>query len=391
MYHPLQSDEDAPHDALMEVRARAALAWGGLQGRLANVPAHVAHHFCCALIRIALVDALAQSGFPGGNVWFSLWFSGLEPVPGVTAHTDAPASIVAQTLLAELALSSWDPLAEAAMQIRRAARFDPGDRRDAPSSMPAFAIEEAVRLAGNLESEIDGDWPLAALDRLHSAATASPLFAPSEREHQLLYLPAGPVALEQAVTATPLWALDLFTGTLISPGNQGSRPLPCPGAVRAEALKPHWWPRERAIIVADAAQTIAQRLTIMLDTAYRTVQDMRSAASRLRSTSRAPALYRMLSGFGPLRPIQIETALDVSKNGVRDLVAALVKAGLAEMTAHRSQAVIRAVPPPHYNTQPVVPLDDAAGITDSKFAEFDAAMADIDSLLARSNGSYATR
>jgi hypothetical protein len=385
LFHPLQSDEDARPEALMTARTRAALAWGALQGRVTHVPDEVAHHFCCALTRLMTVDALAHSGFPGGDVWFSSWFSGLEPVPGVTTHAAAPASLVAETLLSELSLSHWGPLADAATQIRAAARFDPGDRRGMTSCLPAFAIEEAARLAGSVENEIDVVWPLAALDRLHSAAAASQHFAPPERERQLLALPSGPKALEQAMTATPLWALDLVAGAMIAHDNQASRPLPCPGAVRAEALKAHWWPRERAILVAEAAQSTAQKLTGMLDTAYRTVNEMQMPAARLRSTSRAPGLYRLLSGFGPLRPIQIEKALAVSKNGVRDLVAALVKAGLAEMTSHRSQALVRALPPPHRIAQPVVPAVEPAAITDDKFAEFDAAMADIDRLLARSN------
>ena len=71
MFHPLQSDEDAPIEALMTARAHAVLAWGLLQGSLAHVPPEVAHHFCCSLIRLALIDALAQTGgdavTSGGN------------------------------------------------------------------------------------------------------------------------------------------------------------------------------------------------------------------------------------------------------------------------------------------------------------------------------------
>lgn len=355
MFHPLQSDEDAPHEALTAARSGAALAWGGLQGRLAHVTGDVAHHFCCALTRLALIDALAQSGVPGADTWLAAWYCGLEPIPGVTTHAAAPASLVAETLLGELSLSPWEPLAEAAVQIRAAARFDCSDRRDAPS--PTFAVEEAVRLAEGLEQGSAGalnagEWPLAALDRLHAAAAASPHFAPVERERQVLALPSGPVALEQAVAATPLWAFDLTAGAMIASGNQGNRPLPCPGMVRAEALRPHWWPRERAILVADAACRTAEQLTGLLDTAHRTVNAMQAPAARLRSTSRAPTLYRLLCGFGPLRPVQIEKALAVSKNGVRDLVAALIKAGLAEMTSQRSQALVRALPAPRQSVQP---------------------------------------
>ena len=93
--HPLQSDEDAPLDALMAARVCAALAWGLLQGRLAHVPAPVAHAFCAALIRLLLIDSLAHSGFSGTGDWFSAWFSGLEPAPDTTASIAAPASLVA--------------------------------------------------------------------------------------------------------------------------------------------------------------------------------------------------------------------------------------------------------------------------------------------------------
>ena len=184
MFHPLQSDEDAPIEALMTARAHAVLAWGLLQGSLAHVPPEVAHHFCCSLIRLALIDALAQTGFPGADAWLSSWYCGLEPVPGITAHAAAPASLVAVTLLSELSLSTWEPLADVATPIRAAARFG-REGRDAPDTTPAFAVEEATRLAAQLENNPDADWPLAVLDRLHSAAAGSPHFAPAERARQL--------------------------------------------------------------------------------------------------------------------------------------------------------------------------------------------------------------
>ena len=385
MFHPLQSDEDVPHEALMAARARAALAWGGLQGRLAHITPEVAHHFCCGLVRLAAVEALTQSGFPGGDVWFSLWFSGIEPVPGVTTHAAAPASLVAETLLCELSLSHWGPLAEAASQIQAAARFDPGAQRAVPALSPGFAVEEAARLAEQLENApARDDWPLIALDRLHGAAAGSQHFAPTERERQLLDLPSGPVVLEQRMPGMPLWALDLVAGPLIARSNPGVRPLPCPGIVRAEALRPELWPRERAVLVADAACNAAQRLNKLINAAHSAVEAMAEPISGLRSTSRAPVLYRILAGFGPMRPVQIEKALAVSKNGVRDLVAALVKAGLAEMTSHRYQAVVRATPPPRLAAPAAVRADQGEAVPDSTFAQFDAAMADIDRLLARS-------
>src|SRR3546814_4363599 len=111
-FHPLRSDEDAPIEDLMTARVRAALTWGQLQGRLAHVPAQVAHQFCAALARLLLVEALTGSGFSGANSWFSAWFSGLQPVPDATAHVAAPPSLVADTLLAELSLRSEEHTSE---------------------------------------------------------------------------------------------------------------------------------------------------------------------------------------------------------------------------------------------------------------------------------------
>jgi len=125
---------------------------------------------------------------------------------------------------------------------------------------------------------------------------------------------------EQTRAGAPLWALDLMAGPLIAQSNPGSRPLPLPGTVRVEALRPELWPRERAILVAEAAGQAAQRLSEQLDAAHAMVAAMQQPLSGLRSTSRAPLLYRLLAGIGPLRPLQIEQALAVSKNGVRDLV-----------------------------------------------------------------------
>lgn len=383
-FHPLQSDEDAPFEDLMAARVHATLAWGQLQGKLSHAPPQVAHQFCVALTRLMLVEALAHSGFSGAEDWFSPWFSGLEPLPGATAQTTAPAALVADTLLSELSLSAWAPLGQAAAQIRAAARFDRHTHHASPEITPGLAIEEATRLAEPLATGPEGDWPLAALDRLHGAAAASPHFAPAERNRQLLALPSGPVAFEQASPGMPLWALDLGIGPLIVRSNPGSPPLPLPGAVRAEALRPELWPRERAIVVAEAAGKTAQRVSEQLDAAYTRVQDMQAAISHLRSTSRAPYLYRLLAGFGPLRPLQIEQALGVSKNGVRDLVAALVKAGLAETTTHRHQAVVRALPPPRAH---IVPAAEEEAAADSPYAEHDSIMAEIDGLLARANAS----
>src|SRR3546814_15983220 len=107
-----------------------------------------------------------------------------------------------------------------------------------------------------------------------------------------------------------------FRSALIARSAPATRPLPLPGAVRAEALRPELWSRERAIITAEAAGEAAQRLSDQLDAAHASVREVHEAMNVLRSPSRAPLLYRLLAGFGPLRPLQIEKALGGSKTEI---------------------------------------------------------------------------
>lgn len=384
MFHPLQSDEDAPVEALMLARSRAALSWGRLQGLLAHLDAGVARIFAASTIRSQLIDALLQAGHADAASRFDHWFCGLQSEPAPTPHVFAPARAIVDAILAELSLAHWEPIASTAQQLREVGRMDHGIA-DPPSPLsPRAAIELADELAASAGLDDDTDWPLAMADRLHAHAAASAAFAPAEPERRLFDLPTGPMAFEQPRSRAPLWAIDLLAGQAMARCDPGLVPLPCPGALRAEALVPWLWPRERGILVADALAGCSQRLVKLIAAARTRSREMNHALAELRSNSRAPALYALLAGFGPLRPNQIERALNLSKNGARELVKTLTSAGLAGVERHRNQVLIRAAspggnPPPDSLSRPESPALSADSL-----AEFDSAMADIDRLLARS-------
>jgi hypothetical protein len=383
-FHPLQSDEDASPEVLMLARTRATLSWGQLQGLVAHLDPGVASLFAAGTVRAQLIEALLQTGHASAASNFDLWFCGLEAVSAPTPHVFAPAWAIADAILCELSLARWEPVALIAGQLRAVVRKEHGP---AGPLSPREVIELAVELTAGAGMNDSADWPLAALDRLHTAASASPHFAPQEPERRLLDLPTGPVAFEQPRLQTPLWAIDLAVGTAMAHCEPGIVPLPCPGAMRAEALAPWLWPRERSILVADALASSAQRLIKLVASARNSRLHMTHSLTDLRSNSRAPTLYTLLAGFGPLRPGQIERALDLSKNGARELVKTLTTAGLTGMERRRHQVLIRAVspsgnPPPDSLSRPESPALSAIGL-----AEFDAAMADIDRLLSRSNAS----
>jgi hypothetical protein len=195
------------------------------------------------------------------------------------------------------------------------------------------------------------------------------------------------MALAQPRARTPLWAIDLVAGAALSGSAPGTVPLPCPGALRAEALAPWLWPRERGILVAEALESSAERLARLVEQARTRHHHMTSTLADLRSNSRAPLLYTLLAGFGPLRPGQIERALHLSKNGARELVKSLKTAGLAEIERHRGQVLIRASLAGGTGRETDPGVDLSPVLSAESLAEFDDAMAAIDRLLARSNGS----
>lgn len=395
LFHPLRSDEDAPHHALLHARSKTAFTWGLLQGRLAHLAPEPAQVFSCALVRLALNDALTQAGFAGAADWLPAWFSGLRPPLCATTHVAAPPAPLVDAVLAELTRARWEPLALAAQQIQGAARYDHGIDRLEDTARIAEIIAAAERLASLAHARVDADddedvWPLSALGHLHDLAAATLEFAPQTRERAMTVGPAGPVGFDLAAPPPPLWALDHWASGQTAPAAPGMTPLPLLGAVRAEALRPYLWPRERAILVAHGMAQAVSRLSGLLDMALAASSACDRHLHAARSTSRAPALYRILRGFGPLRPVQIASMLGVTKGGAREIVSALCEAGLAKVRTEAGRRVIEAVERPAVTAQNTTGSEHAAESSadeDSALAAFDAALADIDQLLERLNRS----
>jgi len=395
LFHPLRSDEDASHHTLLHARSKTAFAWGLLQGRLAHLAPEPAQAFSCALVCLALNDALTQSGFSGAADWLPTWFSGLRPPLCATTHVAAPAAPLADAVLGMLTRARWEPLALAARQIQAAARYDRGIDSTEDTARVAEIIAAPERLASLAHARVEADdeedvWPLPALGHLHDLAATTLEFAPQARERAMTLGPAGPVGFDLAAPPPLLWALDHWASGQTAPAAPGMTPLPLPGAVRAEALRPYLWPRERAILVAHGMAHAVSRLSALLDMALAASRACERQLHAARSTSRAPALYRILRGFGPLRPVQIESMLGVTKGGAREIVSALCDAGLAKVRTEAGRGMIEAVERPAVTAKKITGSGHAAERSaegDGGLAAFDAALADIDQLLERLNRS----
>lgn len=394
-FHPLRSDEDAPHHELLLVRSKTAFAWGLLQGRLAHLATEPAQAFSFGLVRLALNDALTQAGYAGAADWLPAWFSGLRPPLCATAHVAAPAAPIADAVLGTLTRASWEPLALAAQRIKGAARYDRAIDSLDDTARIAEIIAAAELLAGlahaRVEAEDEEDvWPLPALGHLHDLAASTLEFAPQAHERAVTVGPAGPIGFDLPAPSPPLWALDLWASGQTAPAARGMTPLPLPGVVRAEALRPYLWPRERAILVAHGMAQAVLRLSMLLDMALAASRACERHLQATRSTSRAPALYRLLRGFGPLRPAQIASALGVTKGGAREIVGVLCETGLAKVTTVAGRKMIEPTEHPAAGAKSTVRSERTAGVpadSDGAIAAFDAAMADIDQLLERLNRS----
>ena len=383
MDHPLRSDHDISLNAVLQVRSRAALAWGRLQGRLTRLPDPVAHGFAAQLVRGWLIHALAQSGYHWTETGFAHWFCGLAPAP---THPDAdiPAWQIADALLSELMLTRWRPVAEVATALRAAGWMDRTGRQMDGDGSPEAALTAARALCEAPPPLFVSDCPFASLDHLHGAAAASVLFSVPERDPDVFR--QGPVFAQRSGPKSPLWALDLHSGAFLAKTDTQTLPLPYPGLISAEPLSPHLWPNERALLISTAVESVARLLGNDLDSTWQIADHGQHMLCGLRSTSRAPALYRLLAGFGPLRPIQIEKAVGVSKNGVRELVATLTEAEL--VTSHRvaGQMLVRALSVPSHDPVTDTRIISAGTDDDSTFAAFDAEMREIDRLLERGTG-----
>jgi len=388
-FHPLAADADVPSEELALAQAECALALGRLDGLLAGLAEADEAPFCLALLRAVLLTSLTQGGFADAELRFNAWFAGLERAPEESALTAYSAHAVIRALLAELGHHPWEPLARAAQTIATAARFgaDHPSQTEEPlagQSSPQGALVKAAALAQEAVTNDDSALPFAGLARLNALLRADPLFAPLERSVRSFTLGGREVAFEQSAPRTPLWAVDLALGHLLSASGTWARPLPCPGTVTAETLQPQLWPSERALLAARSLHVSVMRLHDMVAQARRRAALMGEQLGHLRSSARAPQVWAFLTAFAPLGLDQIGSAFGVSRRGTYAIGDALVAAGLAQRVTIKGRVLL--VAEEHRRDRPSSPAGQAPGIPSAAMAEFDAAMADIDRLLARSGG-----
>jgi len=154
--------------------------------------------------------------------------------------------------------------------------------------------------------------------------------------------------------------------------------------VTAQTLQPQLWPGERAMLAARSLQRSVTRLAELVAQARRRAVLMREQLGHLRSSARAPQVWILLAGFAPLGLDQITWAFGISRRGTYAIGDALVAARMARRETVKGKALL-VVEEPGRDGQPAS-LDQATALPHAALAEFDAAMGEIDRLLAGSSG-----
>ncbi len=368
----------ANDERLAELRdAEAFAAWsvGKLDGLLSGLDAQETTLFCASLLREVLLSALEQAGYPDARMRFDSWFCGCGRGPDDSPVATAKAPAIVQAILAELCYHSWEPLAEVASIVTRTNLFGSAGAIDDERE----ALNAACTLVRSATQKTPTFLPFARLAGLNSLLRQSTTFAPIESGLSPSPFASPTRMVEARALRTPLWAVCVQLGQMLVESEALSIPLPCPDAIRAEALQPRLNALERAIQQAQALHACASRMVALASAARVKVHNMRSRQVRLRSTARAPQLWLLLEGFGPMTMGQVVTALEISRRGVYALLAPLEDAGLIVRRSLGGKVTLNTCEPEHeVEAAQLPPLPSSPALY-----EFNAAMDAVDQLLSR--------
>ncbi|MBB3941754.1 hypothetical protein GGR39_003435 [Novosphingobium fluoreni] len=378
---PWYDDEPPALRELGEAQANCALALGRLGGLVSMLGSAESRLFSYALLRTTIISALAQAGFADAAFRFDAWFGGLDRGPQENASSQWSAHAIARAVVGELSNHPWEPLATAAQTVAVSARFvsDRPDHLDLAAA--SDAVDRAVAIVVQADRPDESPLPFKALIRLNALLAADQMFAPLEQGARMLGISGRDIAVDQPAPPTPLWAVDLALGSILTSAGILRPALPMPGAIRAEALRPAEGGRHDAIAVK-ALEASAVAMAGLIQDARTAASLMRARFSHLRSSARAPQVWMMLAGFAPLGLDQMTIAFGISRRGTYAVSDALTASGLAERVTEKGKVSLRATMSP--TAEEPAYAAEAPALPALAIAEFDAAMAELDRLLSRS-------
>lgn len=377
-----------PDPAQRDLEAEALLALGRLDGALRAARPAMLRLFAVRLLRDLLVAVLRQEGHAFTAHRFHAWFAGVATLSDLPPRLGRPPRVLCEAVLTEMTHSGWELLAELAARFQ-AALLAPGDHigsdlADETARQDAHAIIAAAHdlIVGLAPSP----HPLSAVACLHRAMGEHALFAPPERAPEAIAMGSIRLTVQRAGTPSPRWALEMLWGEHWRAAGLMAHALPFPGLLRTDTPSHPWEPDEAPTILATALRDVAQGLCSNLSAADQLARRLEDSQPGKRRSSRAPALLELLAGFGPLRSAQLEALLGATRIGVRTMLDALDRIGMLERTTIAG-VHLYAVNLEARVAEDANDLAVSSTFSSAALGEYEAAMADIDALLARSGVS----
>jgi hypothetical protein len=387
---------------LAAVTARCYLALGRLDGAIAHAAPNVVALFAVMLVRRTLARSLAAAGYLFTDATFEAWVARAGGPPQGGPGTAAPTPVIAAAVLSELRASTWPALAEAADLVSRAAshlgRGGRGTDVSAPDPADSEALEEGQGawhcdgLGGVIAAAraVLGDGDATAVERdeaplsvlAERLAKLPALFAPVERASAVIATDAGPVVVPMATQQSQGWALGLVVGELFVDLGTMRRPLPFAGCVAPQVLRGDGDPEVRLLRLATDIGQSAHELLGDLETARRLVSRAEAALVDARSTSRAPAVFALIAGLGLVTRGEVCDGFKMTAAGTDGVLAKLLAAGLIVRRPGRAGGFCVAADRGNALSSSACLVIDASVASGAD--ELDAAMADLDRLLAAS-------
>jgi hypothetical protein len=153
--------------------------------------------------------------------------------------------------------------------------------------------------------------------------------------------------------------------------------LPCPGLIRLDALASD---ADSQLHRATSLRDLCSRLAALTEDAHTSASELEGLRSARRSTSRVPALFEWLAGFGALRSAQIERLLAATRLGVSGMLGALDQSSvLTRDTVAGVHLYQIKVPARCSRTEPPHP----PALSSEVLREYDASMAEVEALLSK--------
>lgn len=337
----------------------ALIAVGRLDGAMRHGLDDAGEMFAGWVLRQMLISALRREGHEFTEMRFHAWFAGLSTLSDVPHRSARPPRVMTTAILGQLTQSSWNALAHLAHRLRDAllAPFDHGAddaHRDVLS-----VISNAATLVANCQTAPTSS-VCKTLEILYRLIGENVELAPQERTVHLSAPPA------------PLWALDMLFGEPLRRQGILSLAVPMPMLLLANSN-----PHSRLQALAD----VSESLLMGLQAARQRQRHFRTIFIG-RSTSRAPALFAMLAGFGPLRSTQIERLMGASRLGVRSMIASLSHAELIGQTRVGGGILFNAAPARLDYVAPPVAQSET-NFSSAAIDEYEASMVAIDRLLTK--------